>query len=215
LIKSQENTSIWLFTHFQFVIIAFAFTVAPQHRRAFYTNIPFLLYSLIIFLILSLMLLCSDSSLAFKDLSYFFSIREGVSAEFRTSALFMVLSNFALCVLWEAAVVNILVKRQMLKWEKRVEEDQDIKWKRKILQSDNLISRIEKLEKRSSPSNHHVIKMSDRLEMGAAMRIAKSFSDMNLAEESKILSNTRSTNLGDSLEFEFDDAENSRRLSIN
>jgi hypothetical protein len=49
--KSHEATSIWQFSHFQYLIIPLAFSIISNFRKPFYTNLWFNIYFFLAFLI--------------------------------------------------------------------------------------------------------------------------------------------------------------------
>ncbi|KAJ3298430.1 hypothetical protein HDU76_006460, partial [Blyttiomyces sp. JEL0837] len=122
LIKTQENTAVWLFGHFQFAILSLAISCASPHRRPLYTNLSFVAYLLGSLTVLTLMLLWDDEEVGFDQLQLLFSIREGVSWDYRVASLTMVITTLVLCVIWEAAIVNRVIRTWVLKLEASEEE---------------------------------------------------------------------------------------------
>ncbi len=98
---------IWLFSHFQYVIVAVAFSISSHFRLSMRTNLPFMSYLVFISLILIILLLLGDGTKPFDVFSSVFSLQKGVPLLFRVTLLLMVVLD-ALAAL---AVEYILVDR--------------------------------------------------------------------------------------------------------
>ncbi|KAJ3119335.1 hypothetical protein HK098_005586 [Nowakowskiella sp. JEL0407] len=118
LVSSHENTSFWLFAHFQFISVALAFCVAVNYRKPFWTNILFTFHIVLVLAAGTAMVIAGDTHPAFPILKYLFGIREGVSDGFRTSLGVLAGMNLVACILWEVLVVEVFVRI----WLKRRQE---------------------------------------------------------------------------------------------
>ncbi|KAI8850206.1 hypothetical protein BC829DRAFT_432106 [Chytridium lagenaria] len=94
LVTTHENTAIWLFTHFQFAILALVFCFSSPHRRPAWTNLSFITYLLVCLICLAGMLLLSDDELGFAQFALLFNIREGVPRVFRVGVLVLAVMGF-------------------------------------------------------------------------------------------------------------------------
>ncbi|KAJ3204180.1 hypothetical protein HDU67_009736, partial [Dinochytrium kinnereticum] len=167
LVTTYENTAIWLFTHFQFAILALVFCLASPHRRPAWTNLWFTAYLLVSLISLSGMLLLSDDELGFSQFATLFNIREGVPRTFRVGVLFLATCNAAVSILWEVVVVDRVVWRWVL-WREGREAAGEV---RKMNAKAGITAQ---------DANTSARKLRVRLDMAAAMRAASSWE--NLAE---------------------------------
>ncbi|KAI8907999.1 hypothetical protein EDD86DRAFT_208692 [Gorgonomyces haynaldii] len=106
LVKSHENASIWLFSHFMLAIVPVSMSWVSHFRKPFWTNLQFMSYFAILFIVLSYLLL-----VPFSLFDGLFSIREGIPFTFRLGQFFLILAYFAISVVWEVYVVNQLLQR--------------------------------------------------------------------------------------------------------
>ena len=122
LARTHENTVIWLWTHFQFVWVALAFTITHHFRLPFWTNIPYKVYLSLITPVLSAMLLIpvNDSS---SWLYQWFQIQVGVPVSFRVALFFLSILNLLICLGWEIVVVDKFLRERDLV---RQTEQQDL-----------------------------------------------------------------------------------------
>jgi magnesium-transporting ATPase (P-type) len=109
-IKSYENTSLWSFGHFQFVIVIFAINFRSHYRLAFWTNHYFTFYTIFISSILVLMLLfMSNSSTATLPgpdeydsvITAAFNVQPGIPFGYRLIQLTFTLFHLGCAVVWE------------------------------------------------------------------------------------------------------------------
>jgi hypothetical protein len=113
LARTHENTVIWLWTHFQFVWVALAFTITHHFRLPFWTNIPYTAYLALITPVLSVMMLIpvNDSS---SWLYQWFQIQVGVPVPFRVALFFLSILNLLICLGWEVVVVDKFLRQRDL-----------------------------------------------------------------------------------------------------
>ncbi|KAJ3193692.1 hypothetical protein HK101_004356 [Irineochytrium annulatum] len=123
--NTYENTAIWLFSHFQFVILSLAFCLTSAHRRPAWTNGTFVLYLIMISITLVLFLLLSEHNAGFELFSLVFNIRSGVSMEYRIGALFLAACNLAASVAWEVVVVDWIVNKWVMVLDEREREKEE------------------------------------------------------------------------------------------
>ncbi|TPX32624.1 hypothetical protein SmJEL517_g04278 [Synchytrium microbalum] len=110
LISSQENVVTWLFTHFQYVIVALAFSVATSYRKPFYTNLPYLAYMIFISAVLTMIAQYPSESRSAYFLNAVFSLRAGLPRIFRLELITIAFAQMLVAVLWELVVVERLVR---------------------------------------------------------------------------------------------------------
>ncbi|KAJ3411940.1 hypothetical protein HDV05_001465 [Chytridiales sp. JEL 0842] len=167
LIKTQENTSVWLFTHFQFAILAFVFAAISPFRRPIWTNVAFIAYFILCILGLTSMLLIDDKDPSFPNFSSMFTIREGVGRDYRVSAIYLAATNFLLSLTWEVVIVDRIVRRWTISREHKEKVKQDTLLSRKAgcLVDDR------------DAKNHMLNKLGPRLNMAAAMQMARSWTE--------------------------------------
>lgn len=121
VIKSYENTSVWQFTHFQFVIVAFAISCISHYRLPFYTNAYFSWYALIIFTCLTYIILIPNSSHAILPgrneyatyIDFLFNTQANIPFSFRIGQYALILFHLSLSVIWEVKVVNELIPKYL------------------------------------------------------------------------------------------------------
>ncbi|TPX78470.1 hypothetical protein CcCBS67573_g00203 [Chytriomyces confervae] len=113
LIKSQENTVVWLFAHFQYAILSLAFIFRSPHRRPLYTNALYIIQLLIVIGTMILMQLSSEGWAGFEFMQTVFSIREGVKWEQRTESLYIAAMNMVLSLIWETIFIEWLLRRRV------------------------------------------------------------------------------------------------------
>ncbi|KAJ3095763.1 hypothetical protein HDU96_001057 [Phlyctochytrium bullatum] len=170
LITTQENTVIWLFTHFQLAILAFCFCLHSPHRRPAYTNLSFTAYLILLLVCLTGMLLLSDDELGFGAFAFLFSIREGVPRTFRVGCLILATCNAAVSVLWETVVVERVVRR----------------WVVEAREAREAAGEAARMRKKAGVTAFDGIPLGDklgvRLDMAAAMRAAASWENLSAAE---------------------------------
>nr|KAJ3419765.1 hypothetical protein HK105_006533 [Polyrhizophydium stewartii] len=120
LVKSFENTSIWLYSHFMFAVVAAAVSLTTHFCRPVWTNVFFTAYlGAITAVLLALLLLVVNESSArmpgpeeYADaVSWLFSIQPGVPPLFRLAQAGLLLAYTACAVLWETRVVDVYVRR--------------------------------------------------------------------------------------------------------
>ncbi|KAJ3102089.1 hypothetical protein HDU97_000803 [Phlyctochytrium planicorne] len=162
LLTTHENTVIWLFTHFQFAILALAFCLSSPHRRPAWTNPSFTLYLLFCLASLSAMLLFSDNQTGFTQFAFLFNIREGVPYEFRVGCLILAACHTGVSLLWEIVVVDQGVRRWVVGKEAR--EQEGVKKKMEV-----------KAGITAQDALTPTFKLRVRLHMAAAMRAASSW----------------------------------------
>jgi hypothetical protein len=111
LIKSHENTSLWNFGHFQFVIVIIAISVCSQYRKPLWTNKWFSYYSIFIFSLLSLQLLFMEnknpSPVPYGGydtfLSAWFNVAPGIPFSFRALQFLFILLHLISAIILELA----------------------------------------------------------------------------------------------------------------
>ncbi|KAJ3237407.1 hypothetical protein HDU81_009505 [Chytriomyces hyalinus] len=113
LIKSQENTVVWLFAHFQFAILSLAFIFRSPHRKPLYTNVLYIIQLLIVMGTMVLMQLSSEGWAGFEFMQTVFSIREGVKWEQRTESLYIAAMNLVLSLIWETIFIEWLLRKRV------------------------------------------------------------------------------------------------------
>ena len=111
LIKSHENTALWTFGHFQFVIVIFAMSLVTQYRKPFWTNRIFTFYTGFTFLLLTLQLLFlvntstakvpTESPQYLPYFSSWFNVAPGIPFSFRFWELVFVLLHVGCAVMLE------------------------------------------------------------------------------------------------------------------
>jgi hypothetical protein len=186
LIRTQENTSIWLFTHFQFAILALSFAAVSPFRRPPWTNISFVAYFILCIIGLSSMMLLGDSEASFKNFAELFTIREGVGHEYRVSALYLAATNLILSLTWEVVIVDRVVRRWVLRREHKEKLKEEVALSRKagclVMHEDGTgvmgggggVGGGGFGGKMKSTLN----KLGPRLNMAAALQVARSWSDV-------------------------------------
>ncbi|KAI9098608.1 hypothetical protein DFS34DRAFT_79351 [Phlyctochytrium arcticum] len=133
LTRSHENTSIWLFAHFQFVGSAFAYTITTRHRRPIWTNTAYVMYLLGITCLLSGMLLSlSREGSGYELLVNILDLREGVPEDFRFSLWCMAAANFVAAALFEGVFVDKFVHTWVAAKEEERKRLADIKRERSV-----------------------------------------------------------------------------------
>ncbi|KAI9202868.1 uncharacterized protein BJ171DRAFT_460964 [Polychytrium aggregatum] len=114
LLRTYENTGVWLFSHFQYIFVIVAFTASSRYRRPLWTNIGYFLYLIFIVCFLTAMLVVSDSDIdSLSNGTYYwrlFPMRKGVSQDYRFGAWILATGQFALSVGWEILGVQIWIK---------------------------------------------------------------------------------------------------------
>lgn len=109
---SYENSVIWLFGHLQYWIVALAFNVKDLFRKPFYSNMPFVGYLFVLWIILLVQLFNYKSEQATQTVGVDTSF--GVLAlpkSFCTSLFFLFLFDLLLALVWELLVVGVILNR--------------------------------------------------------------------------------------------------------
>ncbi|KAJ3367303.1 hypothetical protein HDU91_001541 [Kappamyces sp. JEL0680] len=118
-IKSYENTVLWNFGHFQFVITIFALSFKSHYRLPFWTNRYFTYYVAFVFSLLALqMLFLTNASTAVLPgpqeydswLSLLFTVQPGIPFEFRLLQLVFTAIHAGLALGWEWYWDKVLYK---------------------------------------------------------------------------------------------------------
>ncbi|KAJ3351145.1 hypothetical protein HDU83_009224 [Entophlyctis luteolus] len=119
LIKCQENTVVWLFTHFQFAIVSVAFMMSSKHRSPLYTNFLYILQFVSICGIMSLMQLSWEQWPGFGFMEQVFSISRGVQWGQRITALYLAATNLLVSIAFEVIIIEKFVKRRVFEKEQK------------------------------------------------------------------------------------------------
>ncbi|KAJ3072310.1 hypothetical protein HDU98_003819 [Podochytrium sp. JEL0797] len=111
LIKSEENTVVWLFAHYQYAILSLSFIFTSPHRKPLYTNPLYLLTFLTVVGVMVLMNLSWEQWQGFNVMQSVFSIREGVQWGQRLESLYLAATNLAVSLLFETIIIDRFVRR--------------------------------------------------------------------------------------------------------
>ncbi|TPX67104.1 hypothetical protein SpCBS45565_g04019 [Spizellomyces sp. 'palustris'] len=131
--KSYENTVLWLYTHFQFAICALAFSITSTYRRPFWTNTPYATYLLLLFCILTGMLLSlGRAGSGYEFMARLFDLRTGVPDDFRFAVWCIAMANLGCALIFEAVVVNGLVRKWVARQEDLKKQAKDLKRERSV-----------------------------------------------------------------------------------
>lgn len=114
LAKTHENAVIWLFSHFQYVVVATAFSVSSHFRLPMRTNLPFIYYLAFISIVLVLLLLQGD----IDSVSQVFSLQKGVPILFRVVILLTVVLDAILALGIEWILVDKVIREIQLRKER-------------------------------------------------------------------------------------------------
>ncbi|KAJ3119934.1 hypothetical protein HK100_000103 [Physocladia obscura] len=136
LIKSQENSVVWLFAHFQYAILSLAFIFASPHRRPMHTNLLYIIMFLAVTGVMSLMQLSWEEWRGFDFMQNVFSIREGVQWGQRITALYLAVTNLIFSLIWETIFIN----RFMRSWVESREGFDDKKLVLRIAKQAGILS---------------------------------------------------------------------------
>ena len=93
LVKSHENTTIWLYAHFQLATVIIALSSFTKFQNPFYNNKMFTIYWIFVFGCMSAMLLIGSGT------SFYYA--PGVPLSFRAFQFALVLIHLALSVFYE------------------------------------------------------------------------------------------------------------------
>ncbi|KAI8928106.1 hypothetical protein BC831DRAFT_434466 [Entophlyctis helioformis] len=122
LIKSYENTSVWLYSHSMFAISSIVFTVTTHYRLPFWTNHIYTAYfAAISAVIVAMLLALTNPSTAIAPgpdeytdtLSWIFNIQPGIPVSFRAFQVGLVALHAAIGLAWELFVVDVYVRRHV------------------------------------------------------------------------------------------------------
>lgn len=114
LAKTHENAVIWLFSHFQYVLVAVAFSVSSHFRLPMRTNIPFMYYLVLISIVLVALLLQGDVDVV----SQVFSLQKGVPIVFRVVLLLTVVLDAIIALGIEWILVDKVIREIQLRKER-------------------------------------------------------------------------------------------------
>ncbi|KAI8621821.1 hypothetical protein BC830DRAFT_1092401 [Chytriomyces sp. MP71] len=136
LIKSEENTVVWLFAHFQFAILSLAFIFKSSHRKPLYTNLLYLLYLTLVLGVMVLFQLSWEQWQGFDIMQEVFSIREGVSWNQRIQSLCIAGLNLVLSLIWETVIID----RFVTKWVEERESKDQLKFEAKVAKQAGILT---------------------------------------------------------------------------
>lgn len=118
-----ENTSLFLITIYQYLVVAMAFSISKPFRQPIYTNLWFTL-SLLILFVFSIYITIADDNWIHS----MFDIMNGINYEFRLSVLIIAFINGVLTYFYEKIIIWYL----SLWWKNRKEKMHDLKMKQEM-----------------------------------------------------------------------------------